>query len=133
MGLGYSYCFKMLFLIQTLLDTSPCAPGIVQSMLLACIFVPHLLHIHTLKRKTNKRTREMSNNIKISKIFRLLVLGISKVPLNVKRFSEMLTFSQTQLLINLIGVLLRNNLADAELFRNVCPNLIFHQLQRLMQ
>lgn len=35
----------MLFLIQTL-DTSSCAPGIEQSMLLAFIFVPHLLHIH---------------------------------------------------------------------------------------
>lgn len=50
MGLGYSYCFKMLFLIQTLLGASPCAPGVVQSMVLASISVPHLLHIHAASR-----------------------------------------------------------------------------------
>lgn len=30
MVLGYSYYFKMLFLIHTLLGASPCAPGIVE-------------------------------------------------------------------------------------------------------
>lgn len=48
-----------------------------------------------------------------------------------KDFSELLAFNQTQLLVNLMGIPPRNNLANAGVFCNAFPKLSYHQLQHL--